>query len=155
MKAKRSNQQRPQARHAENINPTSLFLRRAACAFSITVSLGTALLVTFSLAAYLTPDPDTLVMPLGLIAAALTSFLGGMIATCIHKHHAPLPAAMTNALLFSALMILLSIPLSPLASGYSALICALLHAAVFALGALGAIVASRPAKPKKARRRTH
>ena len=154
MKSKHGNHRQPKASRNETVNPTALLVRHVAATLSITVALGGVLLVVCSLIAYMTPDPDALVKPLGVLCAAMTSFFGGIIAVRIHRHRAPLPAAMLNAILLSGLMLLLSLPLSSLSSGYSAPISLLLHAFVFLLSALGAILAARPSKPKKPRRRT-
>ena len=155
MNTKHNRSHRPQARQTEVALSPAFFVRRVATALSITVALGALLLVALSLVAYMTPDPDALVMPLGLIVSATTAFFGGMIAVRVHHRRAPLPAAMINAALLSALMLILSLPLATYASGYSALLCALLHAAVFALSALGAIIAARPPKPTRGHKHLH
>jgi len=139
--------------HAAAPDSPALFLRRAAKSLSFTLAIGAALLIVLSLAAYLAPDPDALTLPLGLVASALTSLLGGLISVRVHQRHAPLPAATVNAALLSLLMLILSLFFADLASGYSALISAMLHAAVFALSALGALVGMRQPQPKRKRRR--
>ncbi|MBQ8310524.1 MAG: hypothetical protein IJX80_05870 [Clostridia bacterium] len=152
MKAKHSAHPHTKAKRDDTPASAALFVRRAAMSLSFTLGLSAVLLIVLSLAAYLTPDPDALTAPLGLAACALTSLFGGMISVRVHQRHAPLPAAFCNAALLSTMMLILSLFFSPLASGYSALISALLHAAVFALSLLGALIAMREPKPKRKRK---
>ena len=81
MKAKHTKQYHRQAHRNEAANSTALFVRRVMCALSVTVVLGASLLVVCSLVAYMTPDPDRLVLPLGLLSAAMTAFFGRSFST--------------------------------------------------------------------------
>lgn len=152
MKTKHTAYPHPKKHSADAPEGAALFVRHAATSLSMTLAVGAGFLVVLSLAAYLTPDPDSLTAPLGLCAAAMTSFLGGVISTRVHRRRAPLPAAMINAALLSLLMLVLSLCFVPLSSGYSALVSALLHAAVFLLSAFGAMVSMREKQPKRRRR---
>ncbi len=118
-------------------------------AFLITLAIGAGSILLLSLAAYFYPDPDRITLPLGLIAAALTSFLGGVVAKK-RTGIAPALCGLVNGMLLMGLMILLSFFCLPLSHGYSALISTLLHTAVLVLSVLGALAGAQ--KPKAATR---
>ena len=58
---------------------TALPILHAAKALLYVLGISLLLLSATSLIAYFSPDPDTLVMPLGLGVTALSSFLGGYL----------------------------------------------------------------------------
>ena len=127
------------------------FPKKALKAFLITLAVGAGSLLLFSLGAYFFPDPDPLIRPLALLAAAITAFVGGIVAGKIHGN-APFVCGATNGLLLLALMILLSLPFHQLAAGYSAWISLLLHAAVLLLSVVGAVVGIQKRAPRRRRR---
>jgi putative membrane protein (TIGR04086 family) len=127
------------------------FPQKSAKAFLITLTVGAGTLLLFSLGAYFFPDPDPLIRPLALLAAAITSFVGGIVSGKIHGH-APFVCGATNGLLLLALMILLSLPFHSLAVGYTAWLSLLLHTAVLLLSIGGAVVGTQKRAPRRRRR---
>ena len=117
----------------------------------ITVGIGVALLVITALYAYFYDDPLTLIPPLGYLAAALTAFLGGVIAVRLQGHAAIL-CGLLNGVLVSGCMILASLFFRSGASGYSALVSATLHVSFLCLSVVGAVMGQKRYKPTKRRR---
>ena len=134
---------------------SALFSLETLRAFLITLAIGAGSILLLSLAAYFYPDPDRITLPLGLIAAALTSFLGGVVAKK-RTGLAPALCGLVNGMLLMGLMILLSFFCLPHSHGYSALISTLLHAAVLILSVLGALAGSpKPKAATRSRRRKY
>ena len=121
------------------------FPKKTLKAFLITLAVGAGLILLCSLAAYFMPDPDPMIHPLAYAAAALTALIGGIVAGRIHGS-APAVCGLTNGLLLLALMLLLSLFFRSLASGYTAWVSALLHAAVLLLSFAGALIGVRHAR---------
>ena len=125
---------------------------------SIGVSILTALisLLALSTAAYFTPDPASLLSPLGLFACALTAFIGGFCAVKLHKKSALL-CGLCNGCAMMALMLVVSLCFRDAASSYSPLISCLFHLGFLLFAVLGAFAAlPRPqmcAQRRTARRR--
>ncbi len=120
-------------------------------AFLITLAIGIGTILLASLAAYFFPDPDPVIRPLALFAAAITAFIGGIVTGKIHGE-SPLMCGTLNGLLLLALMILASLPFQSLASGYSTWTSLLLHAAVPILSLVGAIIGTQKPAPRKRKR---
>ena len=127
----------------------ALFSIETLRAFLITIAIGAGTILLLSLGAYFYPDPDRMILPLGLLAAALTSFFGGMVAKK-RTGGAPALCGLINGMLLMGMMILLSFFCLPHSHGYSALVSTLLHAAVLILSVLGALAGTQ--KPKAATR---
>lgn len=139
------------ARGGKKVTSGDRFPKKAAKTFLITLAVGMGALLLFSLCAYFFPDPDPLIRPLALLAAAITAFVGGVVAGKIHGH-APFVCGATNGLLLLALMILLSLPFHSLAVGYTAWLSLLLHTAVLLLSIGGAVVGTQKRAPRRRRR---
>lgn len=137
----------------------SLFFRGTLGTLLLTLAVGGGLLLIASLILVFVPDPLSMVLPAGLLAAALTAFIGGYFATRIY-HLPALSAGLINGILLTALSLLFSLLFAKnadcYATGYSATISALLHAGVVGLSIGGAFLGARektPAKHRKKRRR--
>lgn len=109
---------------------------------------GLLLLLIFSLVAYFTPDPNRWILPLGILAAALTALLGGVYAIRLHGHAAFLCGLSVGCVLF-AVMLLASLFLIPLASGYPAWVSCLLHVGFLVLSVAGAVIGKKKPKRRK------
>ena len=121
-------------------------------AFLLTLAIGAGCILLFSLAACFYPDPGRIVLPLGYFAAALTSFLGGVVAKrCTGG--APALCGLINGMLLMGVMILFSFFFLSESHGYSALIASLLHAAVLILSVLGALAGAPKSKSSATRNR--
>ncbi len=120
---------------------------------SIAVSLLTAILslMVLSMAAYFTGDPATLLLPLGLVAAAITALVGGFTAVKLHKKNALL-CGLANGSAMMAIMLLVSLFFKDGASAHSPLLSCLLHAAFLVLSILGAFAALPRTGVKKSKR---
>lgn len=116
--------------------------------FGMTLGVGLVLIVSASLIAYFMPDPNALIAPLGLAAAGLTAFLGGVIAVRIHGGGALL-SGLFNGVLLMAVMMLLSLCFVRNSSGYSAGVSCLLHAGFLMLSVAGAYLGNRRKTRKK------
>ena len=125
----------------------ALLARHMAKSLLITIAAGMILLLAASLCAYFFPDPDQLILPLGLAASLLTALIGGFCAVRIHGHSA-LVCGLCNGSLFTLLMILVSLFFKAYSAGYSATVSCLLHAAFLLLSVAGAFLGLRKA-PKK------
>ena len=112
------------------------------------MGIGLLLIVIASLAAYFSPNPNTLIAPLAIAAAGLTAFIGGVIAVRIHGGGA-LVCGLLNGSVFMTLMMLLSLCFARYASGYSAGISCLLHAGFVLLSVAGGYVGIRKKKVGK------
>ena len=139
----------PTRRSSHTDTQNEIFSIETIRAFLITLAIGAGAILLLSLAAYFYPDPDRIILPLGLLAAALTSFFGGVIAKK-RTGGAPALCGLINGMLLMGAMILLSFFCLPHSHGYSALISTLLHAAVLILSVLGAVAGTQ--KPKAAMR---
>ena len=142
------------ARHPSRHDGTSLPFSSAAKALLITLGASLLLLLAASVCAYFYPDPDRLIMPLGLGVTALISFFGGYITLVLHRH-----SALLCGLLYALLLTLLMLPLMPLLSSrgtaYPLWAACILRTSVFALSVAGAFCAMRRLEraPKKKRRK--
>ena len=137
----------------------SLYFRGTLGTLLLTLAVGGGLLLIASLILFFVPDPLSMVLPAGLLAAALTAFIGGYFATRIY-HLPALSAGLSNGILLTALSLLFSLLFAKnadcYATGYSATISALLHAGVVGLSIGGAFLGARektPVKHRKKRRR--
>lgn len=119
---------------------------------AITLGIGAALLLTASLAIYFYSDPILLIRPIGLLASALTAFLGGIVAIRVHKK-APLLCGLLNGCAVMVAMMILSLFFRSHASEYPTWIAALIHAAFPLLCVLGAMVGGKRSKPHARRHR--
>ena len=123
-------------------------------ALAIDLGISLLLLLSAALVAYFTPDPDRLILPLGLSVAAISAFLGGYLTLILHRR-----AALLCGLCFAALMTLLSLPLSLLLSAYGVayplLLTCTMRTSLFLLSVAGAFCALRRMErtPKKKRHR--
>ena len=115
----------------------SLWVRHLAKGGLITVVAALGLTLIASLIAYFAPDPNALIRPLSLIAAALTALIGGFATVRIHRH-AALLCGLLNGSVLTALMMLVSLFFTHYSSGYSAGISALLHTAFLLCSVAGA-----------------
>ena len=120
-------------------------------ALSVTLGTGLLLILALSLALYFSPNPSPMILPAGLVAAALTALIGGFVAARLHGHGALL-CGLINGTALLAIMLLLSLPFARHASGYSTLISCLLHAAVPVLSVTGAYLGLRHTPKKKKRK---
>ena len=129
-------------------------LLSAVKALAIDLGISLLLLLSAALAAYFTPDPDRLVLPLGLAVAAISAFLGGYLTLILHRR-----SALLCGLCFAALMTLLSLPLTLLLSAYGVayplLLTCTMRTLLFLLSVAGAFCALRRMErlPKKKRHR--
>ena len=139
--------------HADD---SSLFLKSIVGTLLLSLAVGGGLLLLFSLVLTLTPDPLAFVLPLGLLASALTALLGGFFATRIY-HLAPLGAGLINGILLLSLSLLFSLLFSKsaatYATGYSAVVSALLHVALIGISLGGAFLGAREHTQNKKHKR--
>ena len=129
-------------------------LLSAVKALAIDLGISLLLLLSAALAAYFTPDPDRLILPLGLAVSVLSAFLGGYLTLILHRR-----SALLCGLCFAALMTLLSLPLTLLLSAYGVayplLLTCTMRTSLFLLSVAGAFCALRRMErlPKKKRHR--
>jgi len=139
--------------HPSNAPAPSVSLARNVLK-SVGISLLTALasLLVLSTAAYLTPDPASILSPLGILASALTAFIGGFCAVKLHKKNALL-CGLSNGCAMMAVMLVASLFFRDAASAYSPLVSCLFHIGFLLLSVLGAF-AALPRTGAKAKRRS-
>ena len=114
----------------------ALWVKHLTKSLLITLAASLILMLGGSLIAYFTPDPNALVRSLSLACAALSALIGGFAAVRIHRH-AALLCGIFNGSLATALMMLLSLFFTSYASGYSAGVSAMLHAAFILFSVAG------------------
>ena len=139
----------PHARKSTAESTAANFMKALFKSISITLGIGTVLLISASLAAYFYVDPATIIRPLALSASALTAFTGGIVAARMHQKSSALACGLRNGGILIALMILISLFLKPYASGYSAIVSLILHAAFLLLSVIGATVGKRSPQKKR------
>ena len=147
----------PHARHTaqrtqEAQDSPWLLAKHTGKSLLITLGVSVALLLVLSLAAYFYTDPDQLIRPLGLGGAALASLIGGIAAVRIHGHSA-LICGLLNGCAFTVVLLVFSLFFRAHASGYSAGISCLLHAAVLLFSVAGAFLGLRRSQTHKNKRR--
>ena len=151
---KRVDKRRPSRAGADRASANSQknapSIKIACKALLFTVAIGLGILLVASLLVYFYKDPAPLLLPIGLLASALTAFLGGMVAGRMQRR-ALLASGLLNGVLFCVLMLLLSPMLRSQAHAYSSGLSALMHAVFLLLSVLGAL--SAPKKPTKRKRK--
>ncbi len=123
----------------------ALFLRHMGKSLLISLGIGLFWILAAALAAYFYSDPDSLILPLALLSAALTALCGGFAAVRIHGHSALL-CGLCNGSLLTAAMILASLFFRSYAAGYSPLVSFLIHTAFIALSVVGAFAGLKKKK---------
>ena len=147
-KAKKRRQTHPTRREPVADASPALLPKHLLKSLGITLGVGLLLIISASLIAYFMPDPNALIMPLGLSAAGLTALVGGVIAVRIHGGGA-LISGLLNGTLLMAVMLLLSLCFVRNSSGYSAGISCLLHAGLILLSVAGGYLGNRKKRGKK------
>ncbi len=144
------------SRRQDSSKEDSAFLKSTLGTFLLSLAVGGGALLLFSLVLTFTPDPLSLALPAGLLCAALTAFMGGFFATRVY-HLPTLSAGLINGILITALSLLFSFLFAKnadcYATGYSAVVSALLHAGVVGLSIGGAFVGAREKTPTKKRKK--
>ena len=142
-------QRRTVPKRAETQN--GFFSKETLRAYLITLAIGGGLILIFSLGAYFYANPAAIIRPLAYLAASLTSFFGGRIAKKLCGG-APAICGLTNGILLTCTMMLISFCFRAQSSHYSPLVSTLLHSAVPILSFLGAWAGTNKRKPTTKRR---
>ncbi len=137
--AKKRHTHRPSKKSAPEADSPASFVRHVGKSLLLTAALALALALIASLAAYFSPDPDSLTGPLGIVCAALTAFFGGVIAIRIHGHSALL-CGLCNGSALMLFMILASLFFRTYASSYATWLSCLLHVGYLLLSVAGSFV---------------
>ena len=139
-----------------DLSESARFFKSTLGTLLLTLAVGGGLLLIASLILVFVPDPLSMVLPAGLLTAALTAFVGGYFATRIY-HLTPLSAGLINGILLTLLSLLFSLLFTKnaalYASGYSAAVSAILHAGVVGLSIGGAFLGARERTPNKKKRK--
>ena len=148
--------QKKARRRKEKSSESSRLLKAILGTLLLSLAVGGGLLVAFTVVLTFLPDPLSFVLPLGLLSAALTAFMGGFFATRIYRAPA-LSAGLINGILLTALSLLIALFFAKraedYATGYSAAVSALLHAGVVGLSIGGAFLGAKEKTPNKQKRR--
>lgn len=127
----------------------SSFLKNAFRSAWITWIIGAGLIFLCAFPAYFSQDPSRLIRPLGILAAFLTAFFGGIVTGRIHRHSA-LPSGMFNGSVLLGCMLLLSLFFRKEASDDPFWISVLLPCGILILSVLGTFFGlPRTHSPKK------
>ncbi len=143
-KKKPHNARKQPKKQAEEAS-SAILLQNTAKSLLITAAIGIALITAASLIAYFTADPIVWIPPLSLCASALTALLGGFAAAKINGS-AALLCGLINGTVMTAVIMLASLFFKSMASGYSAPVSFLLHAAFILLSALGGWLGQKRAR---------
>lgn len=150
--------QKKARRRKEKSSESSRLLKAILGTLLLSLAVGGGLLVMFTIVLTFLPDPLSFVLPLGLLSAALTAFMGGFFATRIYRAPA-LSAGLINGILLTALSLLIALFFAKraedYATGYSAAVSAILHAGVVGLSLGGAFVGGRDRTPNKRRKKKY
>ena len=134
----------------------SLFLKSTLGTLLLSLAVGGGILLLSSFILTFVPDPLSLTLPAGLLAAALAAFMGGFFATRLYRLPF-LSAGLINGILLTALSLLFSLLFTKnaacYATGYSAAASAILHASVVGLSIVGAFVGTREKASVKRRKK--
>lgn len=134
----------------------SLFLKSTLGTLLLSLAVGGGILLLSSFILTFVPDPLSLVLPAGLLSAALAAFMGGFFATRLYRLPF-LSAGLINGILLTALSLLFSLLFTKnaacYATGYSASASAILHASVVGLSIVGAFVGTREKASVKRRKK--
>ena len=143
-----------QPTHAQKNDETAtLWARHLGKSLMISIGIGAFLLMIAALIAYFSPDPNRLILPLGLVTAGLTAFFGGLVTVRIHGHSA-LMCGLLNGSLMTVLMLLVSLFFTSVGMGYAAWLSCLLHSAFLLLSVAGAYLGlKRNRTPRKKRKK--
>ena len=125
-----------------------LWVRHLFKSFMISCGLGFGLILTVSLIAYFTSDPNKLTRPLGIFTSAITALIGGFAMTRQHRHSVLL-CGMLVGCLNMAFMLLCSLFFRSNAAGYSSWVSVLLHVGFLLCSIAGAYLGARPKKRKR------
>ena len=124
--------------------------------FLLTLAVGGGALLLSSFALTFAPDPLSLALPLGLLCAALTAFMGGFFATRVY-HLPTLGAGLVVGIVLTGLSLLASLLFASnagnFATGYSAALSAVLHIALVGLSVGGAFWGAREQTVSKKKRK--
>ena len=122
----------------------------------LTLAVGGGALLLSSFALTFAPDPLSLTLPLGLLCAALTAFMGGFFATRVY-HLPTLGAGLAVGIALTGLSLLASLLFANsagnFATGYSAAVSTVLHIVLVSLSIGGAFWGARERMPNKKKRR--
>ena len=125
-----------------------LWMRHLFKSFAISCGFGLGLVLTVSLIAYFTSDPNPFTRPLGILTSAITALIGGFAMTRQHRHSALL-CGMLMGCLNMAGMLLCSLFFRANAAGYASWISVLLHVGFLLCSIAGAYLGARPQKRKR------
>ncbi len=128
------------------------FLKNAFRSVWITWVIGAGLIFLCAFPAYFSQDPSRLIRPLGIFAAYLTAFIGGIVTGRIHRHSA-LPCGTFNGSVLLGCMLLLSLFFRKEASYDPFWISVLLPCGILILSVLGAFCGLPRARSPKKRRK--
>ncbi len=143
---------RTHSKERESAAPLS-FAKTLLSTTGLSLLLGALLSAALSLCIYFAPDPMTLIRPAGLLSSAVMTWFAGMQLQS-KLRGGILINGMAAGLALMAPMLILSLLLSPYASGDTPLVAGLLHAAFPALSVMGAWLGEkRCARPKKRKKR--
>ncbi len=128
--------------------------RSSLLALPIAIALGLLLLLLATALLLTTKDPDRYHTAAGLAALYLAALLGGMIATRCHRRQAPLLCGLGLTLLFSLLLLLVSLILPDAGHAYTGALRVGLYALLFPAAEVGALLGARE-KKRQAHRNGH
>ncbi len=116
-----------------------------------TLGIGATLLLLLSAIAYFQADPGKWILPFGLLAAAGTALIGGILIARLHKSGA-LICGLLNGSIVLAFLMLLSLFFARHATGHAWWLALLLHLGFLILSVIGAFCGlPRAHTPKKKR----
>lgn len=136
----------------KNTSRNGTLLQLLLCSYPLTLAVAAIALLSGSLGAYFSPDPLAYSRPIGYLCAGVTALIGGMLAAR-RVQQPPLLAALENALLLSATLLVLSFLLGSFGSSRSLLLSLGLHATILALSLLGAAITLRRTPKGKRKKR--
>jgi putative membrane protein (TIGR04086 family) len=151
MKSKKTGRSRPLKKE----NAIESIMKSALWSILATLGINLSLLLVGTAASLATPDPLSLVDPVGYVCLFIGSFFGGFACAKINKR-SPLQVSLITGGAFVLISILasLAVPHS-LASGMNIWLRLALHAASWLTFPAGTLVALKASKPTRAKRKRH
>ena len=153
MKNKKTNRKKKSTSHASSQNAVDKLISSSILGLALSVGISIALLLIGSLIAISTNDPLALVDPIGYVSLFLASFLGGFACSKLNKQSPYLTGTVCGgAFVLLSMLISFSLP-HTLSSGIDIWLRLALHVLSLALFPVGAIFGIKASRPKRRRKR--
>ncbi len=127
-----------------------LFFKHLGESLLLVLGIAALLILSASLLAYFAPDPNAVILPMGLSVVMITAFFIGYFFSKKEKQGALMTGLVSGSVLL-ALLLLCSLFMKQYAIGYATPISLLLHLSIPLLSIAGAYLGNRPQTKRRKR----